>query len=114
MPIDQQWAFIEEKAQREAGVPLADLRRLANVCKAHLTAIWRFRPQPYVGPAVLLRATQPRRRLDRRWKTVCPQLQVERAPGNHFTMLRTPYMETLAERLNRILDEAGVDGPTTS
>jgi thioesterase domain-containing protein/acyl carrier protein len=114
LPIDEQWAFIQEKAQQKAGVPAADIRRLADVCKAHLAAIGQFTPPTYAGPVVLLRATQPRRRLDKRWKMVCPQLQVERVPGNHFNMLRPPHVNTLAERLSHYFPDPAPPGPTST
>ena len=34
-----------------------------------------YSPQPYRGPAVLLRAREENSRLDRRWNTVCPRLR---------------------------------------
>ncbi len=47
----------------------------------------------------------------RRWKTVCPNLCIEPAEGDHFSMLREPHVELLAERLDRLLDESdGGDG----
>ena len=48
---------------------VAEIRRLAAVCKAHLAAAARYRPKPYHGPAVLFQADAEHDRLDRRWKS---------------------------------------------
>jgi thioesterase domain-containing protein/acyl carrier protein len=106
LPFEQQWALVEEKAQQESGIAAATIRRLANVCKAHLAANSQYTPQPYAGPAVLLRAKQPRRRrLDKRWKSILPQLQVEWVPGSHYGMLQNPDVDELARRLGHHLTE---------
>ena len=44
-------------------------------------------------------------------KQLCPNLCIEPAEGDHFSMLRAPHVELLAERLDRLLDESdGGDG----
>jgi amino acid adenylation domain-containing protein len=103
LPFDEQWALIEEKAQQEAGIAAAAIRRLANVCKSHLAANSQYTPQPYAGPVALLRAARSRGGREDRWKSICPQISVEQVPGDHYSMLRKPNVDTLAERLARHL-----------
>jgi thioesterase domain-containing protein len=43
--------------------------------------------------------------LDRRWKSICPQLRVERVPGSHYGMLQKPNVDELARRLDHHLAE---------
>ena len=69
----------------------------------------RYQPEPYPGAAVLFRAEVGRGRLERQWKSLCPRLQVEPVPGNHYSMLRKPNVDVLVERLNQYLAGA-VDG----
>jgi thioesterase domain-containing protein len=110
LPLERQWERIAEQANLAEGVGVAEIRRLANVCKAHLAAAAHYRPQPYQGNAVLFQAGNRRGGLDRRWKSLCPRLCVEPVPGNHYSMLRKPDVDVLAERLGRYLTEDGEAG----
>jgi thioesterase domain-containing protein len=102
LPFDEQWALIEEGAQ-QAGIAADLVRRLANVCRAHLAANSQYTPQTYAGPVVLLRAAQSRGGRDAHWKSICPQLRVEQVPGDHYSMLRKPAVDALAKRLAHYL-----------
>ncbi len=110
LSLEQQWERIAEQANLAEGIEVAAIRRMAAVCKAHLAACAHYQPQPYQGAAVLFPAEVGRGRLERRWKSLCPRLRVEQpVPGNHYSMLRKPHVDVLAERLGRYLAEA-VDG----
>ena len=39
LPLERQWERIEEQAMRAEGIGVAEIRRLAAVCKAHLAAL---------------------------------------------------------------------------
>ena len=103
LPLEQQWQRIAEQANMADGVGVAEIRRLAQVCTAHLEAATRYRPKPYQGRVVLFQADAGRGRLDRRWKSLCPRLRVETVPGNHYSMLRKPQVDVLADRLGHYL-----------
>jgi thioesterase domain-containing protein len=103
LPLDQQWERIAEAANLSDGIGVVEIRRLAEVCKAHLTAAARYKPQTYKDPIVLFQADMGRNGLDRRWKSLCPQLRVEPAPGDHYDMLRKPNVDRLAERLDEYI-----------
>ena len=109
LPLDRQWDRIAEHASRTEGVGVAEIRRLATVCQAHLAAIKRHQPQPYSGPAVLFQADPGRAGLNRQWTSLCLRLIVEPVPGDHYSMLRKPNVAVLAERLEHYLreDQAG-------
>ncbi|MEX2285496.1 MAG: alpha/beta fold hydrolase, partial [Planctomycetaceae bacterium] len=106
LPLDRQWERIAEQAELAQGDGVADIRRLAAVCKAHLAAAARYQPQPYLGRAVLLQADAGRVGLERCWKELCPRLSVERVPGNHYSMLRKPQVDEVVKRLSRYLADA--------
>jgi thioesterase domain-containing protein len=109
LPLDAQWERIAERANLSSGIGAAEIRRLAEVCKAHLAAFEAYVPRPYQGRAVLLSA-QDSDGFDPRWKSLCPRLCVETVPGNHYSMLRKPYAEVLAARLGVYLQENSVPG----
>lgn len=104
LPVDAQWEQIAEKANLAQGIGVAEIRRLAAVCKAHLAAAARYSPRPYAGRAVLFRAGNAWGSVDHRWRSLCPRLQTEAVPGDHYSMLRRPNVDALAERLGRHLD----------
>ncbi|MCY2994485.1 MAG: alpha/beta fold hydrolase [Planctomycetota bacterium] len=113
LPLERQWERIAEQANLAEGLGVAEIRRLAAVCQSHLAASASYRPQPYLGPAVLFQADLGRGGLDRRWKSLCPRLRVEPVPGNHYSMLRKPDVDVLAARLERYLKLDGADEDST-
>ena len=110
LPLDEQWERIAEQAKLADGIGAAEIRRLAEVCKAHLAAFDAYVPRPYQGRAVLFSA-QGSDGPDPRWKSLCPRLCVETVPGNHYSMLRKPHAGALAERLGVYLQETAVRRP---
>jgi thioesterase domain-containing protein len=103
LPLEEQWARIRERAERLPGVD--EIRRLATVCQAHLAAIAAYQPARYAGPIVLLTAEQGCAGMDPKWDSICPNRRVLRVPGNHYSMLRPPHVDILAETLLRCLSE---------
>jgi thioesterase domain-containing protein/acyl carrier protein len=106
LPLDRQWERISHRANLIEGDEVADIRRLAAVCLAHLAAAICYRPKSFAGRVVLFRAEDGRAGLDPQWGSLCPRLSLEGVPGNHYTMLRKPHVDVLADRLGRYLAEA--------
>jgi thioesterase domain-containing protein/acyl carrier protein len=103
IPLERQWQRIAEQADLAGSNDAAEIRRLAAVCQAHLAAVNAYRPGPYQGRAVLFQADAEHCKVDRWWDSLCPELRVERVPGNHYTMLYNPHVDVLAERLGSYL-----------
>jgi amino acid adenylation domain-containing protein len=98
----------EGSGQRSGRAPLG---RYQRVFKSNVEALRRYAPRPYSGPVVLFAAGEARPPQDPTlgWGAwVGDGLQVERVPGDHYTMLRSPHVRILAERLRARLDEAKV------
>jgi thioesterase domain-containing protein len=102
----QQWDLIAERAGRAAGVGIEEIKRLAETCRAHMTAVARFQPKTYTGAAMLFRCERARPDLDPRWTEICPRLKVARVPGDHYSMLQPPNVDVLAARLDAELAAA--------
>ena len=106
LPLEQQWQRIAELANKGSGTGIAEIRRLAAACNAHLRALKGYELRPYAGPTVLFAAMGGRSAADPRWQTLFPRLCVEPVPGDHFTMLREPRVQELAERLGHFLQQS--------
>jgi phthiocerol/phenolphthiocerol synthesis type-I polyketide synthase D len=111
LPPERQWERIAERAHLSSGIGTAEIRRLAEVCQAHLTAFDAYQPRPYSGRVVLFSAGDGEGP-DPRWQAICPQLCVENVPGNHYTMLRPPHAAILANRLGVYLGKVAKPGAT--
>lgn len=88
------------------------LEAVRAVCE---TAARQYRPQPYPGETILLRATeQPEDsrfqpvRLDPTlgWEGLIAALKIQDVPGTHFSLLDEPHVHTLAETLRACLQSA--------
>ncbi|WP_164013943.1 non-ribosomal peptide synthetase [Pyxidicoccus trucidator] len=105
---------------REAGwlppeVRESDLRAWRDVMRANLRAQLAWRPGDYEGgPVLLMRAKDSKREptvdATHGWsRHVTSVLTVEDVPGDHYSALRAPHVDTLAARLAKHLDAAMED-----
>ncbi|ATB48289.1 non-ribosomal peptide synthetase [Corallococcus macrosporus] len=101
---------------RQAGwlppeVEVSVLRAWRDVMQANLRALAAYRPGPLRCPVLLLRAKDARRAYavdpSHGWAPWLPSgLTVEDVPGDHYSALRPPHVETLARRLAEHVDAA--------
>jgi thioesterase domain-containing protein len=98
---------------REAGLLKVDVRpeaarRLLAVYRTNLKAFAAYRPQPYPGPLTLFRPeAAPAGRSLNGWETVpTGAIDVQPVSGDHYTMLGSPQVRHLAERLRACIDRA--------
>ncbi|WXH33848.1 D-alanine--D-alanyl carrier protein ligase [Myxococcus stipitatus] len=111
---DEQIAQVAHYARASGWLPPevrdVDLRAWRDVTRANLRALAAYRPGPYGGgPVTLLRAKDAKREravdASHGWsRFVSPgQLTVEDVSGDHYSVLRAPYVDVLATRLANIL-----------
>jgi thioesterase domain-containing protein len=103
LPADLQWKLIAERAKSSQSLSAAEIQRLAQVCQAHVAAFRRYAPQPYHADVLLLVAGKLERGGYARWKSVCPRIRVANVPGDHYSILREPDVELLAQHLDRLI-----------
>jgi thioesterase domain-containing protein/aryl carrier-like protein len=93
-----------------------DVADMFEIFKTNYHAMLIYRPRPYFGDVVLLRATEtadPRVPPDRGWQAwVGGTLTIHPLEGNHFTILQEPQVRGLASTLADYLQAAQV-GETT-
>ena len=108
MSEDQKWQQIAEQAGLPSDIGGAEIRRLAETCRAHQAAFTGYRPRSYSGNVVLFPAEAGTTSLDSRWKQLYPNLRIEAMPGNHYSMLRKPHVNKLILSLRRSLADVQV------
>ncbi len=90
---------------------MEEIRRLLNVFRANMNALKNYRPKPYFDRLTLFRAETSSRNLladnTSGWEalTDCP-IEVHIIPGNHYSMVARPNVQTLVEKLDLCLREA--------
>nr|WP_281404507.1 non-ribosomal peptide synthetase [Pyxidicoccus fallax] len=115
LPEDEQLAFVARQAHEAGWLPPevgeAELRAWRDVTRANMRAFAGWRPGSYGGPVLLLRAKDAKREhtVDpthgwARWVT--GGLTVEDVPGDHYSVLRAPHVDTLARRLEAHVADA--------
>jgi thioesterase domain-containing protein len=97
-------------------VELSDLSRRFQVFKTNVRAMLDYVPQVYAGRVALFKAGEDSREgrdPSYGWSSwlATAALEVHNVPGDHFTMVRRPHVETLAARLNACLDAAMKEVP---
>jgi amino acid adenylation domain-containing protein len=111
LPLDQQLEYAMDKArQAGAGDDLtpAAARRLVEVLKANVAALYRYAPRPYPGRMLFFRARERRPvdppRPELPWIELAEEgVEVVLVPGNHETMHAPPQVGRMADRLRSLL-----------
>jgi thioesterase domain-containing protein len=104
-------ARLLETVLPEGGLP--QLHELLRVFQSNSRAVQNYRPRPYAGKMVLLRAGEESTGDDPSlgWaRLTTGSLEIYTVPGNHYTILAEPYVQTLAERLRDCFSRI-INGP---
>jgi amino acid adenylation domain-containing protein len=113
----RRWLQQVLQGARHRGLLPADLgprplRRLvlghARLFLAHLRALWEYVPAPWPGRLLLFQPTEPTAPLapPRDWSSLAGAVERLTVPGDHYSMIREPYVHTLAAHLRERLQEA--------
>lgn len=97
------WKRAIAKMLIPAETSLDDFTQQANLYQAHIHAMRAYRPVPYSGPVTVFLAEKGQRHNRGTWDGLVNHLETIRVPGGHVSMLREPYVRTLANRLQTIL-----------
>ena len=112
---DELWAEVLEQARMADVIPpdmgARQIRDLSRAFMANARAAQGYVPQPYAGRVTLFKADErpalAAPTVDLGWSELCAGgLEVQVVPGNHYTMLRQPHVQVLAERLKVCLELA--------
>jgi thioesterase domain-containing protein len=93
-----------------ADIDLPQVQRMLAVYAANLQAVAHYQPQPYPGRLTLLRAGANSDAIADStlgWSRLVDDVECYVMSGDHFSMLRAPGVEVLAERMRICLDRTG-------
>ncbi|KYG05806.1 hypothetical protein BE21_38455, partial [Sorangium cellulosum] len=104
-------AWLLERAQELGALPrgttLAELEALLDVFQRNAALLARYTPGGVSARVELFRAeASPRRDPRPAWARWAPGLRSHVAAGDHYTLLRKPHVDALAERIRAALLEA--------
>jgi amino acid adenylation domain-containing protein len=87
---------------------LRRLRQMRTIGEAHRWAHWNYKPFPYPDPIDLFIATESEKRATDPllgWeKLAAGDLSIHPISGTHGLLVKSPHVEELAEKLQRLLD----------
>ncbi|TXK39865.1 alpha/beta fold hydrolase [Nonomuraea sp. C10] len=98
--------FASDVAAMGAEPGEAELAERFPVFAANVRALLTFRPSRVDSRVVLLCAEKSEGEKLSRWRPYADEIQV--VPGDHYTMLRPPHIEALAEAMRHRLSEVSV------
>jgi amino acid adenylation domain-containing protein len=119
IPETNRIAYLCDRALggRALSAELAALRpeALARVALANARAIASYRPTPYAGPTLLLRATErPDPGIaspEQGWRALAPNLHCADVEGDHHGLVRPPHVTGVAHAIDRWLDRHDLPSP---
>lgn len=85
--------------------PQQHFATVERIVHAHLGAVRRWTPKPYDGHAILFAAHQPGVARDATlgWGPLLPRLSVIEVEADHFSLLREPAVDEIAQKLHAAL-----------
>jgi thioesterase domain-containing protein len=83
-----------------AGVPADELGGLRKSLRDHFAALRRYRPGPYRGPVLSIRAVPAHGNPDAIWRAAAADLRVQALTGDHFAIMSPASKEALLLALN--------------
>jgi amino acid adenylation domain-containing protein len=107
-PIEERLAsLLQEVVRRESAPPdlnLKQLTRLFEIFRANVCALLSYKPQFYPGRITFFRASEQIADISadpaKDWRNVAADgVEVHVVPGDHYTMLREPAVQVMAEWL---------------
>ncbi|MBO1348049.1 MAG: amino acid adenylation domain-containing protein [Hormoscilla sp. GUM202] len=107
LPYEEQLVRIWQEAKRLGILPpeigIEQIRRLFEVFKANLKAMYDYQPHAYSGRTVLFCARNEA--VDRGWNSlVAGELETYKIPSDHYAMMREPHVRVLAQELETCLN----------
>jgi len=111
---DEQLYSVLEQAKLANVIPpdagFLHIRRLFHLFKANVRAARRYVPQPYPNRVTLLRANERLVEVHQDatggWSELAiGGVELQMIPGNHYSILRKPHIQVLAQRLKTYLDQ---------
>jgi amino acid adenylation domain-containing protein len=110
---EEQLRYVLQQAAQSGCVPpdteLSQMHRLYQVFIANMKAMMSYAPQVYAGRMTLVRplerasdaASKDRRQA---WRKLAAEgIELHETPGNHYTMMKEPHVQRLAEYLRGAL-----------
>ncbi len=99
----------------DGGLSPQRIRRLLEVFRSNFRAMLDYAPQPYPGRVVLLKASETVGEnpddASLGWNRLVPDLEVHELAGDHYSLLRPPGVEDLAQQLHASLDPSATTDP---
>ncbi|NJM73771.1 MAG: hypothetical protein HC862_28665 [Scytonema sp. RU_4_4] len=107
---EEQLIYIVEQAKQKNLVPegfdLAQAHHLLRIYKLNAQAAQNYKPQYYSGSIVLFRASETDADLESAWNELVEHTETHVVPGNHQNMVSPPHVQTLAQHLQKSLEQA--------
>jgi thioesterase domain-containing protein len=106
---EEQLIYVVEQAKQKNLVPedfdLAQARHLLKIYKLNAQAGLNYKPQYYSGSIVLFRASETDADLESAWHELVKHTETYVVPGHHQNMVKPPHVQTLAQNLQRSLEQ---------
>jgi thioesterase domain-containing protein len=114
--IEERLAALLQEVVRKGCAPpdlnLQQLRRLFEVFRANVRAMLSYEPQLYPGRITFFRASEQIADVDpaHAWRNLAADgVEVHVVPGDHYTMLREPSVQVMAEGLKVCIELSATD-----
>ncbi|MGH3899438.1 MAG: amino acid adenylation domain-containing protein [Pseudonocardiaceae bacterium] len=106
-PLDMLYSEARRASVLPSDIDIGTLRQVIDRFARNCRALLAHDPQPYEGRVRFFRAEDGATiGTAKQWQALCPgDAEIIDVPGNHYTLMRTPYVRVLATALDEALGE---------
>ncbi|MCM0593872.1 MAG: amino acid adenylation domain-containing protein [Gloeotrichia echinulata DEX184] len=107
---EEQLIYVIEQAKQKNLIPddfdLAEAHSFLKVNKLNDQAADNYQPQYYPGSIVLFQASETDASFKSTWNELVEHIETYVVPGDHQNMVKPPHVQTLAQKLQKSLEQA--------
>ncbi|MBD2281593.1 thioesterase domain-containing protein, partial [Aphanizomenon flos-aquae] len=107
---EEQLIYVIEQAKQKNLIPddfdLAEAHSFLKVNKLNDQAADNYQAQYYPGSIVLFQASETDASFKSTWNELVEHIETYVVPGNHQNMVKPPHVQTLAQKLQKSLEQA--------
>jgi len=107
---DEQIIYVEKQAKQKnvviEGFDFDQAPHLLKIFQINAQAVQNYEGQHYLGSIVLFKASETDADLEYHWNELVEDIETVVVPGNHLNMVSPPHVQTLAQKLQKFIEQA--------
>ncbi|MEH2311073.1 MAG: amino acid adenylation domain-containing protein [Nostoc sp.] len=107
---EEQIIYVEQQAKQKnvviEGFDFEQAPHLLKIFQINAEAVQNYKGEYYSGSIILFKASETDADLEYHWNELVEHIETVVVPGNHLNMVLPPHVQTLAQELEKFIEQA--------